>query len=82
MNSSSENVIRRNAGRKMMPRDDGWQGQCIRLQAKTHHDADYLILWREISFLHCWIFHIEMQAAGSFVSQRRHMRSIGIECKA
>ena len=44
MDSLSENVIRRNAGREMMQRDDGYKGQCIRLQAKTHPDADYLPL--------------------------------------
>ncbi len=33
------------------------------------------------SFLHCWIFHIEIRAAGSSVSQRRYMRSVGIEYK-
>jgi hypothetical protein len=37
--------------------------------------------WREIWFLHCWIFHIEMRAAGSSVSQRRDRRLAGIECK-
>jgi hypothetical protein len=30
--------------REMMPRDDGWKGHRIRLQAKTNPDADYMPL--------------------------------------
>jgi hypothetical protein len=95
MYSSSENVSQGNPGREMMLLDVGWKVQCIRLQAKTHPDADYLslpvlmksinpmaaVVWREISFLHCWTFHIEMPAVGSPVSQWRSMRSVGIKCK-
>jgi hypothetical protein len=54
VNSSSENAIRRNAVREMMPQDDGWEGRCIRLQANTHPDADYLpLLMGSINPL-CW----------------------------
>jgi hypothetical protein len=44
MDTSSVNAIRRNAGREMMLRDDGWKGQYVRLQAQARPDADYLPL--------------------------------------
>ena len=37
--------------------------------------------WREICFVHCWIFHIEMQADGPSVSQQHGGRLVGIEFK-
>jgi hypothetical protein len=37
--------------REMMPRDDGLKGQCIRFQAKTHPDADYLPLLTTVFYV-------------------------------
>jgi hypothetical protein len=55
MDSSSKNAIQRNAGREMMTQDDEWKGQCIRLQAKTHPDADYLpLLINSMNPMCCW----------------------------
>jgi hypothetical protein len=65
MDSSKENVIRRNAGRKMLLRDDAWKGQCIRLRAKNaprrrlpafvdEFNESFVLLVTDMNPLCCW----------------------------